>query len=379
LVTGGTGLIGSAVVLRSLRADDGNHWTLLVRANNETHARARLVARWERSVGLDEAIAFADRCEIVCGDLVDIESNGDKRLDDVTHVLHLAADTSFRSRESNWRINHDGTLALAARVSRNVGLRRFLHVGTAMICGRDGAGRLVDEAAFPHPDAQHIAEYTRSKSVTELALAERFPDLPVIVARPSIVVGDTILGCEPTSSIFWSTRLGDRLGLVSCGMDGSIDIVPFDWTAEALLFLLDKPELRHRRYHLSAGRERRSSWTDIAAAFGKAEGRAPHQYESFEVGHGPLLRERFFRHFDRKDPLAVTMCIAQKKYYEFCALDVTFDNTRLIDEGFHLPPRFADYIGVCMSRPGDASILDMFRDDLFLFEPVDPVTAPVAA
>jgi hypothetical protein len=55
-----------------------------------------------------------------------------------------------------------------------------------------------------------------------------------------------------------------------------------------------------------------------------------------------------------------------------------------MDEGFHLPPRFADYIGVCMSRPGDASILDMFRDDLFLFEPVDPVlgdpvTAPIAA
>jgi nucleoside-diphosphate-sugar epimerase len=379
LLTGGTGLIGPAVVMESLRKGDGHRWTLLVRAATEEQARARLVARWERFVGLERALAFAAECEVLCGDLLDIERNPDPRLDRVTHVLHLAADTSFRSKETNWRVNYEGTLALAARMSRAPRLERFLHCGTAMICGRDGAGRVVREDEFPQADSQHITEYTRSKAATELALAERFPDLPLVIARPSIVAGHTELGCEPTASIFWSVRLGDLLGLVSNDPEGGLDVVPFDWTSRALLFLLTKPTLRHQRYHLSTGSAGRSPWTRVAAAIAKAEGgRAPIEVATFDVwARGTVYRERFFRHFDRKDPVAVTMYMAQKKYYEFCALDVTFDNARLLAEGFAPPPALADYAGVCVTRPAGAAILDLFRDDLCLFEAPEKANATV--
>jgi nucleoside-diphosphate-sugar epimerase len=371
LLTGGTGLIGPAVAMESLRLGDGLRWTLLVRAKDEPHARARLVARWQRFVGPARAAAFAAECEVVCGDLLDIDQNPDPRLDAVTHVLHLAADTSFRSKETNWRVNYEGTLALAARMSRARRLERFLHVGTAMICGRDGAARLVHEDEFPAEDAAHITEYTRSKAATELALAERFPELPLVVARPSIVAGHTEFGCEPTASIFWSIRLGDRLGLVSNDVEGGLDVVPFDWTARALLFLLAKPALAHSRYHLSAGRGSRSSWLDVAAAIARGDGgRDPHPVDTFDLGgRDTVYRDRFFRHFDRTDPIAVTMYLAQKKYYEFCALDVAFDNTRLLEEGFPASPPLASYAAVCIERPAGADILDLFKDDLYLFEP----------
>jgi len=372
LLTGATGLIGSAVLMESLQSDDNAGWLLLVRAKDEAEARLRLISRWQRHVGVARATAFAAQCEIICGDLLAIAENDDPRLDRVTHVLHLAADTSFRSRETNWRVNHDGTLGLARRMAQVATLRRFLHVGTAMICGRDGASRVVHENEFPHAETEHITEYTRSKAATEVALAEHFPDLPLVTVRPSIVAGHTVLGCEPTGSIFWSIRLGDRLGLVSNDPDGGLDVVPHDWTARALLFLLRKPVLRHRRYHLSAGCEGRSSWRDVAAALAGAEGnRAPRDVRSFDVARrDTTMRDSFFRHYDRGDPLAITMYLAQKKYYEFCALDVTFDNKRLLEEGYPPPPPLADYAAVCVQRPAGVSILDLFKDDLHLFQPM---------
>src|SRR5205823_1748546 len=97
------------------------------------------------------------------------------------------------------------TLALAHRVRRTGRLVRFLYVGTAYICG----GRppsVVHEDAYPRPDVGHLAEYTSSKAECEMLLERTAPELPLVVARPSVVVGHTRLGCEPSASVFWYYR-----------------------------------------------------------------------------------------------------------------------------------------------------------------------------
>ena len=107
-------------------------------------------------------------------------------------MLHLAGDTSLLSVRGVRRTNIEGTLALANRMRRAPRLVRFLHVGTAYICGCDPP-RLVREVDYPQADVQHIVEYTRSKAECELLLESGFSDLPLVIARPSVVIGHTSL------------------------------------------------------------------------------------------------------------------------------------------------------------------------------------------
>src|SRR5262249_36957826 len=88
---------------------------------------------------------------------------------------------------------------------RAAALRRFLHVGTAYICGAP-APALVREDDFPRSGVRHLVEYTASKAECEMLLENTAPELPLVVARPSSVVGHTRLGCGPSARLLWSFR-----------------------------------------------------------------------------------------------------------------------------------------------------------------------------
>lgn len=361
LLTGATGLIGGAVLHRALTADTGERWICLVRASGEEAARQRIAGRLARFTSTLRAQRLAQRVEIVAGDFTRADEIGDPRLDSVTQVLHLAADTSWWAQEKVHRTNHDGTLALARRASRMKGLERFLHVSTAMICG----GRpppLVDETLYPAAEATHLVHYSASKSAAEISLAARFADLPVTVARPSIVVGHSTLGAGPGASILWVIRACDRLRLVAGDRNGTIDIVPIDWVADTLLAMLARPILAQRLYHLSAGLEHRTRWDDLARAFEACDpAGGARDYQPFAAGDRAILQRRFSEVFGMDEAIKVAMFRALQAYYRFCELNVTFDNTRLLSEGFAPPPSLPRYIGRCIETSGP--ILDQFHED----------------
>ena len=79
---------------------------------------------------------------------------------------------------------------------RGRNLQRYIHTGTAAICGAN-PDRIVLEDSYPREDVEHLVAYTRSKAEAERQLDERYADLPIVIARPSIVVGHTRLGCKP--------------------------------------------------------------------------------------------------------------------------------------------------------------------------------------
>lgn len=76
-----------------------------------------------------------------------------------------------------------------------------------------------------------------------MLLESTAPELPLVVARPSVVVGHTQLGCLPSASIFWFYRACDALRRITCPLDSRDDAVPVDWVADALLFSSEKPNL----------------------------------------------------------------------------------------------------------------------------------------
>lgn len=366
LLTGATGLIGGAVLHHALSSGDGHIWRCIVRAPDAEAGRRRVAGRLARFTDAGTAQALARRVEVVAGDFTRADIDHDPALDDVTHVLHLAADTSWRSDKRVHRTNHDGTLALARRAARMRNLRRFLHVGTAMICGGDPAP-VVAERDYPHPAARHIVGYTASKARAETSLRDVLPDLPLVVARPSIVVGHATLGARPSSSILWALRAADRLRLLPCDPDVAADIVPADWTAAALHGLLFKPALAHDLYHLSAGEAGGSRWSALARAFEAADpAGGPRAMRRCDfTRERDLVKAHFAACFGLDGAVKHAMLRAFHAYAQFWTLGVAFDNARLLAEGFEPPPSLPDYLAVCEATSGD--VVEQFADDLDMF------------
>jgi nucleoside-diphosphate-sugar epimerase len=347
LLTGATGFLGGAVLARWLQGRAEGSMILPVRAGSVREGNER-VARSLARFGAEPR-----SCSVVTADLSDPGSLSRLEVGPVTHVLHLAAHTSFRSAQTARRVNVDGTLALAKLAGRSSELRRFVHVGTAMICG-DRPGRLVREDDYPRREIRWLVPYTETKAEAEERLGDL--DLPLIVARPSIVVGHRQLGCGPSGSIFWVFRAMDRLGWTAWDLDGRIDVVPVDWVADALLRLLFADRPGHRRYHLSAGEQSSVTWREIGRAFGRS---VPYDVRPRGALEGE--REKFAELFGPCDPGRVLTAL--DLYYQFASLNVVFDNSRLGEIGIAAPPKFTSYLSGCLERPRGLSIAEQMKDD----------------
>ena len=356
-LTGATGFLGGAFLACLLAGGFEDTITCLVRADDQDTAEERTrrsVARF----GVRLGPRLAEILKVVAGDLLSDGWHDVPELDSTTHVMHLAANTSFGSNAGIRRTNVEGTLSVA-RAMRARRLERYVHVGTATICGA-ALPHVVHEDRYPSDDAVHLVPYTRSKAEAENLLAERYADLPVVVARPSIVVGHTELGCKPSGSIFWVLRAVDCLRFITWDPQNRIDVIPVDWAAEALAHLLLAPELAHKRYHVSAGAGSSVRWKQLAAEYARLTG-GPAR-ERYEIGTiSELNQQRIMKALGHGH--GRHMRHALELYYRFCALDLVFDNRRLLEAGVPRPPRFTDYMAKCLET-STCSIYDQMRIDL---------------
>jgi nucleoside-diphosphate-sugar epimerase len=382
LLTGATGFIGGATLAQLLQSYPDCRVLLIVRGATPAAAATRVRQSLSRFVDRARLEPLLRSCDVICGDLTDAKTLVNPRLneathvlhlashkklasawlEDVTHVLHLASNTSFRSVRGVRHTNILGSLALAHRMRRVTGLKRFLYVGTAYICGEESE-RIVREDDFPRYGVKHIVEYTASKAECEMLLDQTAPELPLVVARPSVVIGHTKLGCLPSASIFWFYRTADLLRRLTCPLDTFDDVVPVDYVANALLHLLFKPELRHHRYHISAGEGSSVTWEEISAAFSQCHGERPDNPYKI-VPFKTIEQER-----ERLQPLLGPgdeqhMLMALRIYYRFMEISAEiFDNRRLLDEGMPLPPKFTCYLAKCATQPSDRSVYQQMLDD----------------
>ncbi|MDB4989190.1 MAG: hypothetical protein JWN04_4368 [Myxococcaceae bacterium] len=363
LLTGATGFLGGAFLAVNRPQDVDIEWVLPSRGADQADAERRVAKRLARFLPETEVASVLARSEIFLADLTRPASYSDPRLDDVTHVIHLAANTSFIASKGVWEANLEGTRTLAERMRRVPSLKRFLYVGTAMICG-DNPAHVVHEDESPSPHVEHLVPYTASKAAAETMLRSDFADLPVVVARPSIVIGDSKLGCGPSGSIFWVVRALERVRLISGEADAGVDVVPADYVARALDHLLFAPHLAHRTYHVSAGAESRTPIRELARRFAELKGE-PYDAASYEVIHAEELPKHRMRLTEAFGPgHGRRMQIALGLYLKFCELDVVFDNARLRAEGLPASVSLLDYLRECLEQPAGMDIIAQADDEV---------------
>ncbi|MDW1493492.1 SDR family oxidoreductase, partial [Klebsiella pneumoniae] len=219
LITGVTGFLGGAALEKILHQETRLDLLLLVRADSPEAGLERVKENMRKFNIAEEKLAMLRQQHILLGDLASPEHFlNDPRLDQVTHILNCAAVASFGSNPLIWKVNVEGTLRLAQRMAQVTGLQRFLHVGTAMSCSPEPDSLVAESAEF-RERAEHLVEYTHSKSTIEQLMQQQCPTLPLVIARPSIVVGHTHHGCRPSSSIFWVFSMGLMLQKFMCSME----------------------------------------------------------------------------------------------------------------------------------------------------------------
>ncbi|MDB4971796.1 MAG: hypothetical protein JWN48_137, partial [Myxococcaceae bacterium] len=329
----------------------------------DADARRRVWKRLNRFVDEATAARLLSRARVVRVDLRSPQSLTDELLDGVTHVVHLAANTSFMAQAGVWEMNYEATRALALRLRKITTLQRFVYVGTAMICG-NAPGQTVHEDSYPAEDAEHLVAYTASKAAAEAMLKQEFSDLPLVVARPSVVIGHSVLGCAPSGSIFWVVRALERVRLLSGSADASLDVVPVDYVANALNHLAFARQLQFRTYHISAGEESRTPIREAARRL--AEERAePLVWGDYTIIRSQDVRQhraRMVEAFGAANGRRVQLALGL--YLRFCELSVRFDNTRLRKEGVAAAPSLLDYLDNCLACCNELGIVEQAEDEI---------------
>ena len=284
LVTGGTGFLGAQVVHRLLERVPDARVVLLVRDRSR---RGSAILAGELSHLLPGAHAARARLVAVRGDVTEDGCGISKEayrasIEGTTRVIHAAASVAFDRPEADLRrVNVDGTarvLTLADCLLRDGSLRSVTHVGTAFVAGcRRG---LVREDELDVGQRFHNA-YERSKCEAEAVVRARWDRLPIAVARPSIVVGDSRGG--DTSSfrmIYWPLRVyaTGRWRTVPGAPRTVVDLVPVDFVAEAIVSLAFDDQALGRSAHLCAGPARAMTAGEIGALASRVFGQPPPRF-----------------------------------------------------------------------------------------------------
>lgn len=371
VLTGATGFIGSTVLTALVNAGLLERIVCVVRAENRGHAVARL-----REAALRAGLApyWASRlgdANVVVGALGDVWQGADApRLAGATHVIHCAGHAS-PADGAHLQADIADSLGFAARFAHTPRLQRFVYVGTAYAhAGRGGIVHEEDatglaasgtvQAGDGLPGAVLAADYLHAKAQTEQRLREL--GLPLVVVRPSHVVGHTVLGTRPAPNSFWMFRVAHAARRFTARPMTRIDIVAVDDVARATMLLAVKPTLAHDVYHVSAGDDA-PQVAQIVRAMDEAAGMtgAP-RYAACAPAELPLVVRDVL---GRSDPaLERVIGRALQRCAEFATVDRVFDNRRVRDEIDFEPLPFIDYVEECMRTSRGVAVTELMRGAL---------------
>ncbi|MEF8817918.1 MAG: SDR family oxidoreductase [Salinibacter sp.] len=247
-LTGVPGFLGTRL-LRRLAADEPDaSFLLLVQPKFEARTHALLA-------DLD----LADRATVLPGDItapdLGLGDRYDAVADRVTRAVHLAAvyDLSI-PRDVGWQVNVNGTRHVLDLLAQSPNLERFGYVSSAYVSGRRTGTICEDELVH---DAGFKNFYEETKYHAEVLVQDRMDDIPTLIFRPSIVVGDSETGetdkFDGPYFVLNALRRLPKYTLMTRVGSGTetVNLVPVDFVVDAMGHLLGPEGHEGTVFHLT--------------------------------------------------------------------------------------------------------------------------------
>ena len=263
-LTGATGFVGANLLVRLLKGDSTTEVMALIRANTEQHARQRLEDVLH-IVSPDTQNEIWNRIQVITGDIT-LEHLGmneslyTELTDKVTHIIHSAANVQFiLSLDVARKTNVDGTkhvMAFALQAYKSGSLKRVAYVSTAFVSGSRSSVIYENNNEKPTGFAN---TYEQTKYEADCYVQSLMNRLPIMVFRPSIIVGDSQTGrtsCFNAIYPMMKFLYQHNLSVLPGTPGTTVDVVPVDFVCNALCHIFFQPrEKTGKVFHLTAGHQ----------------------------------------------------------------------------------------------------------------------------
>ncbi len=383
LITGSTGFLGGELLVNLSKRKEINKIYCLIRALSEQDA----IHRIEHIFNLHDD--FYDRNKIipVLGNLFDEKLTdslkADKNLNDIDVIIHSAANTSFSRIYDDLvvRANIGGLQKILEWAKDLPHLSTFLYVGTATICGKDVKNKLIFEDESPNLKANHLVKYTYTKMQGEIMLHQYLPEDKILIARPSIIMGDSREIIPRSTVILWALATINLMRLVPIHPNYPLDIISVDYASDAIVQLLFAKR-NYNVYHISSGQGSATTpfkvtktietyFTDRPpfnfinkTMIGQIKNWAKDRLQpGSELYNYQEYLDYWTNTFKDNGKLRILL-YAIESYFEFIELGHVFDNTRLLED-----------VKIAPSVPADVYIMNSldFLEKIDVFEgAIDP-------
>lgn len=276
-VTGGAGLVGSALLKQLLQQNEGP-----------------IKALYRNSMPLLLTEEEKQRIEWIKGDVLDT-SILDEAMQGCKQVYHSAAVVSYHSkrREQMYKINIEGT-ANMVNIALDHQVDKFVHVSSVAAIGRIRKGDQIDETT-EWTEESNNSHYGKTKYLSELEVWRAIGEgLNAVIVNPSVIIGESNW---ENGSVAIFKKIWDGFPWYTNGGTGFVDAKD---VANAMIRLMHS-ELSAERYLLSNEHlSFRELFTKIANHFGK---QAPQRLAKPWMGEILWRIEAFKAMFSSQEPL----------------------------------------------------------------------------
>ena len=189
LITGITGLVGSAFAVNVLKRDENLRFLAITRSKDDSPAHERvkeaIIDQCEFDGTPEIAEGLLKRIDVLEGDVSDpVHLAMSKKLDGIDTIFHCAADVNLGTdaEGKTFHVNYNGTKVLL-EIAKELKVKSFHYVSTAYVAGKTKGKVMEDD----QPATDWHNSYEHSKFESEKLV--RSSGVPFTIYRPSIIVG----------------------------------------------------------------------------------------------------------------------------------------------------------------------------------------------